>query len=74
MPKLTLENVEKVFTYQPAQEDQLEAFAIVRDKAIELAEVILKFVPDCADRSSALRKLREVRMDANAAISLRGEI
>jgi hypothetical protein len=72
--RLTLENVEEIFTYQPADAEQLEAFDDVRAALIEAARVILQRVPDCADRSVALRKLREARMDANSAIALRGRI
>lgn len=67
-------NLERVFTYQPATKDQQVAYENVRNSAIILAEIILKNVPNCADRSDALRKLRECRMVANAAIALNGEI
>lgn len=72
--RVTLENVDEVFTYQKADEKQLDAFYCVRIAIVNAAKVILEVVPDCADRTTALRKLREVRMDCNAAISLRGLI
>lgn len=72
---LTLENVDRVFTYQLATGlSQVTAFDQVREACILLAKTILRVVPQCADRSTALRKLRECRMDANAAIALDGEI
>jgi hypothetical protein len=72
--KVTLENVEKVFTYQKATPDQEKAFAAVRETGIAYAKAILQNVPDCADRSAALRSVRNSRMEANAAIALNGEI
>lgn len=72
---LTLENVDHVFTYQLATGlSQVTAFDQVREACILLAKTILRVVPQCADRATALRKLRECRMDANAAIALDGEI
>ena len=72
--RVTKENLRFVFTYQEADDEQLRKYAAVRNAAIALAETILDVVPDCADRSTAIRKLRECRMDANAAIALNGEI
>lgn len=73
-PGVTLENVEHIFRYQPAQEDQLVAFDMVRESLTLAAKTILRVVPPCADRTTAIRKLREARMDANSAIALRGQI
>lgn len=68
------ENLERVFTYQTPTPEMIPKFQAVRDALIYASKVILENVPECADRSVALRKLREARMDANAAISLNGEI
>jgi hypothetical protein len=67
-------NVQTVFTYHTATQEQELKFRAVRDAVIHLAQTILNNVPDCADRTSAIRKLRECRMDANAAIALDGLI
>jgi hypothetical protein len=40
--------------------------------AKNFAEVILANCPSGADRSDAIRKIREARMTANAAIALNG--
>ena len=72
--KVTLENLDKVFTYQKATPEQEDAYREIRDAAVNLGTAILEFVPDCADRSTALRTLRETRMWANAAIALNGEV
>lgn len=68
--KITKENVDSVFSYRPPKPGQPERYQAVRGKAGELAHVILDNVPDCADRSAALRLLREVVMTANAGIAL----
>jgi hypothetical protein len=72
--KVTAENLEKVFTYQKATPDQEKAYAAIREAGIAFAKVLLDYVPDCADRSTAMRTLRETRMWANAAVALEGEV
>jgi hypothetical protein len=69
---VTLDNVKEVFTYHGPSAEQTEKMEVLRELQIALAKEILRLVPDCADRSAALRKLREVRMDCNAAIVLNG--
>ena len=72
--RITAENVEKVFSYHAPDEDQIKKYAAIRAQAKDFARTILEVVPECADRSVALRKLRECVMDVNAAIALDGEI
>ncbi len=68
-------NVEKVFTYQQVpNEETKDRYRKVTRAAQTLAETILDCVPNCADRSAALRSVREARMWANAAIALNGEV
>lgn len=74
MGQVNKQNVEQVFTYHSPTPAQRVRFAVVRDALINCANVILDHVPECADRTVSLRKLREVRMDANAAIALDGLI
>jgi hypothetical protein len=66
---LTLDIVEVAFTYQPWDSFQTDAGAQVRDALVAAAKVILRVVPEGPDKSVALRKLREVQMDANSAIT-----
>lgn len=47
---------------------------IIEEATGTLMNAILNEVPDCADRTIALRCVREAKMWANAAISLGGEI
>jgi len=57
------------FTYHSPKGDQQDRYVILRDQARELAFTIQRIVPQCADRSAAIRKLRECIMTANAAIA-----
>lgn len=61
--------VHEWFVYHAPKGDQTDRYQILRDEARELAFKILQLVPPCADRSAAIRKLRECIMTANAAIA-----
>ena len=66
---LALANVEDAFQYHPWSLHQKEAGDQVREALVMAAKVILRVVPPGPDRSVALRKLREARMDSNSAIT-----
>lgn len=70
--EVTLENVDTVFTYHndPAR---VPAYDALRNKAKEFAIVILNTVPKSADRSTAMRHLRQALMNANAGVALSPE-
>jgi hypothetical protein len=65
-------NIEEWFKYHAPTEDQITALKAIREKAKELAYVILENSPPSADQTAAFRKLRECVMTANAAIVLEG--
>lgn len=69
---VTKDNLDQIFTYHPADTQQLEAYVAVRAAAKDLAAAILEHVPPCADQNAALRIVREAVMTANAGIALRG--
>lgn len=74
MPKYTpqgdkLAQVEKTFTYHAPKEDQPERYVEIRDKAKELAVLILHTTPPSREQSLALTKLEEAVFSANAAIA-----
>lgn len=71
---VTKANVKEVFTYHAPSPEQVEKMERIREAAIELAQAILDCVPDSADKSAALRQVREARMTANAAIVLNGMV
>jgi alkylhydroperoxidase family enzyme len=64
------EDLRRLFTYHPPRPGQAERYSNVRDAALAFAEVLVNNTPKCADRSAALRKIREAVMTANAAIAL----
>lgn len=58
------------FSYHKPFGSQAARYELIRTKAKELAIVLLENVPQCADRTAAVRKLREAVMTANAAIAI----
>jgi hypothetical protein len=64
------ERIESEFTYHPPKGDQTERYVKIRDKAKELALLILESTPICPDQTVAIRKVREAVMTANAAIAI----
>ena len=65
--------VEDCFEYKPWDQKQVQHGASVRAALALAYKALLQHVPPCADRSVALRKIREARMDANSAITHRGK-
>lgn len=77
MPKkdLTQEEIaalDDVFRYHAPTPEQVEDYEVLRDAAKSFARTLMQVVPASADRSAALRKVREAVMTANAAIALGG--
>lgn len=68
------ERLEIAFTYQRPDDDRFRTYAGVRAAGKALALAILNAAPKCADRTDAIRKVREAVMTANAAIALEGLI
>lgn len=62
-----------VMDYHPWDKEQIRDGGIVKDALTEALSAILCLVPPCADRSTAIRKLRECRMDCNSAITHKGK-
>jgi hypothetical protein len=60
------------FAYHSPTSEQQVALACVREAFLQTARVILQSGPASADRSAAMRCLRESRMWANAAIVREG--
>ena len=73
MERMDSTTLDAIFTYHddPAAVPKYEA---IRAAAKAFAVVIIDNAPECADRSVALRGVREVVMNANAAIALQGLI
>ena len=59
-----------IFSYHSPKNDQAERYGKIRNAAKAFAYVIDELVPNSADKSAAIRKLRECVMTANAAIAI----
>lgn len=66
---ITETDLDNWFTYHSPKGDQPERYQILREKAKQLAYLILEHAPESADRTAAIRKLRECVMTANASIA-----
>ena len=66
------EIVEQLFTYHSPDPGMVERMQEIREIARLLAKAILRNSPSCADRTAAIRLLRESVMTVNAAIVLHG--
>ena len=65
-----LADIDELFTYHAPTPEQIPKYQAINDAAKAFALVIFENAPECADRTSALRKLRDARMWANSAIAL----
>lgn len=61
--------VNDMFQYHAWTPEQTAAGVRVRESLIAAVKVIIADVPASPDRSCAIRKLREARMDCNSAIT-----
>lgn len=65
-------DLKKRFTYHPPRdEEQMQRYKDIRSKGYELAACILAHTPESREQSSALTKVEEAVMWANAAIARR---
>lgn len=65
--------VEDMFEYHALDDAQKERGRVVREALKAAVRVIIANVPPCPDRTVAIRKLREARMDSNSAITHGGK-
>ena len=68
------QDIEQVFEYQPWNAEQIAKGKKVRDALAAAFKVIVINVPPGPDRTVALRKLREVRMDCNSSLTFGGRL
>lgn len=66
------EQIKDLFEYHTLDEDQIRRGSNVRMSLTAAVRMIIENVPPSADRSTAIRKLREARMDCLSAITHRG--
>lgn len=67
-----MDTVNDQYTYHPWDEEKIIKGQRVRTALQDASLVIIENVPPGPDRSTALRKLREARMDANSALTHNG--
>lgn len=65
--------IDDAFDYHPWNEQQQAQGKDVRFALALAVKTIIKNVPPSADRTAAIRKLREARMDCNSAITHGGK-
>lgn len=63
------EDLNNWFTYHAPTPEQQKAYEVIRSGAKMLAEDFNERCPDCADKTAAMRKLRETVMAMNLAIA-----
>jgi hypothetical protein len=67
-------DLDHIFVYHAASAAQVAQYQAIRDAAKNLCQVIIDNCPSSADRSDAIRKVRESVMTANASIALEGRL
>jgi hypothetical protein len=65
--------IENWFTYHAPSGDDLVAYEKLRNSAKDFAKAINDLCPESADKTAAIRKLREATMTANASIACKGK-
>ena len=66
---ITQEDIDNRFTYHPTKEGQQERYVAIRNKAKELAMLVVASSPASCEQSLAITKLEECVMWTNAAIA-----
>jgi hypothetical protein len=69
MKQLLIERIETNFTYHAPKGDQVQRYEQLRDKAKELALLIVELTPLSREQSIALTELETSVMWTNAAIA-----
>ncbi len=67
------QQIADMFNYHPWDAEKVKKGDKIRQILAEAVAVIIDNVPPCPDRSAAIRKLRESRMDCNSAITHSGK-
>ena len=67
---MTNEQIENIFSYHTPKQDQIPRYNIIREKAKELALVIVENTPASAEQTLAIRSLHAATMHANSSIAM----
>ena len=65
-------DIDNWFTYHAPSPDQQKAYTDLRNKAKELAEMFNHYATDSADKTAAMRSLRNALMAMNLTIACNG--
>lgn len=65
--------IDDAFEYHQWDEDDIVRGRMIRSILSDAVKLIIKLVPPGPDRTVAIRKIREARMDANSAITHHGK-
>ena len=65
-----IKNIEELYTYHPPHSDQPERYDTLRTNAKTFAKLIDSCCPDSPEKTTAIRKLQECVMFANASIAI----
>ena len=67
------EELKGVMDYHPWDQSKIDKGNLVRAALAQALKVIIENVPPSPDRSCAIRKIRDARMDCNSAITHNGQ-
>ena len=70
---MTSGDIKKNFTYHPPKPDQVKKYEEIRAYGLVFATLIYDFSPTSAEQTTAIRKVEEAVMWANAAIARHSE-
>lgn len=65
--------VENLFVYHKPEGDQAMRYAILREKAKEYADLVIRYTPESAEQTLAIRSIHTASMQANSAIACNEE-
>lgn len=71
-PMSEAEQLANWFQYHPPVQDQAQRYEQIRAAAHRFAQLLVQLCPPSADRTAAIRKIREVVYTANASIACGG--
>jgi len=70
----TLADLENWFTHHPPTDGQIPKYTRIREAGLVFARTVLTSTPEGPDQTTAIRKIREAVMTANAAIACAPEV
>lgn len=71
---ITKDNCHEILKYHAPNETDIEIITELRNTAESFIMILLLTCPDCADRTAAIRHMRETLMAANQAVILHGQV